>query len=318
MNISAFAVRRPVMTSMAALIVILLGAVSFSRLSIDLMPDISYPTLSVSTEYENASPEEVEELITRPIEEAMSAVPGVEEVTSISAEGMSSVRVTFTWGTDLDAAANDIRDRLDRVIPRLPDDAERPRLRKFDLASFPILILGVASDMDPIKVRRLLDEDIKNRIERIAGVASMDIWGGLEREIHVNLNAEKLKALNLSIDEIIDRIAEENINLPAGTIEQGLLDVTIRTPGVYASLDELQDTVVATRQDAAILLREIASVEDAWKRVTRIVHVNGRPGVRLSVNKQSGKNTVEVAAAVLAEIARINRDFPQMQIVPII
>jgi HAE1 family hydrophobic/amphiphilic exporter-1 len=317
-NISAFAVRRPVLTSMAALIVILLGAVSFSRLSIDLMPDISYPTLSVTTEYENASPEEVEELITRPIEEAMSAVPGVEEVTSVSAEGLSSVRVTFTWGTDLDAAANDIRDRLDRVIPRLHEDAERPRLRKFDLASFPILILGVASDLDPVKVRRFLDEDIKNRIERIAGVASMDVWGGLEREIHVNLNAEKLKALDLPIDEIIDRIAEENINLPAGTIEVGLLDVTIRTPGVYTSIEELQDTVVATRQGAAILLREIASVEDAWKRVTRIVHVNGRPGVRLSVNKQSGKNTVEVAAAVLAEIDRINRDFPQMQIVSII
>jgi hydrophobic/amphiphilic exporter-1 (mainly G- bacteria), HAE1 family len=318
MNISAFAVRRPVLTIMAALIVILLGAISLSRLSIDLMPDISYPTLSVSTEYENASPEEVEELITRPIEEAMSAVPGVEEVTSLSAEGLSSVRVTFTWGTDLDAAANDIRDRLDQVIPRLPDDAERPRLRKFDLAAFPILILGVASDLDPVKVRRILDEDIKNRIERIAGVASMNIWGGLEREIHVNLNAAKLKALDLPIDDIIERIAEENVNLPAGTIEQGLLDVTIRTPGIYTHLDELRNTVVATRQGAAILLREIASVEDAWKRVTQIVHVNGRPGVRLSVNKQSGKNTVEVAAAVLAEIDRINQDFPQMQIVSII
>lgn len=318
MNISAFAVRRPVLTTMVALIVILLGTVSLSRLSIDLMPDISYPTLSVSTEYENASPEEVEELITRPIEEAMSAVPGVEEVTSISAEGLSSVRVTFTWGTDLDAAANDIRDHLDRVIPRLPDDAERPRLRKFDLASFPILILGVASDLDPIKVRHILDEEVKNRIERIAGVASMDIWGGLEREIHVNLNAEKLKALDLPVDRIIERIAEENVNLPAGTIEEGLLDVTIRTPGVYTSLDELQDTVVATRQGAALLLREIASVEDAWKRITSIVHVNGRPGVRLSVNKQSGENTVEVAAAVLAEIDRINRDFPQLQIVSII
>jgi HAE1 family hydrophobic/amphiphilic exporter-1 len=139
MNISHFSVRRPVLTVMAALVVIIAGAISLQRLSIDLMPDITYPTLSISTEYENASPEEVEELITRPVEEAMSSVPGVEEVTSVSAEGRSSVRVTFSWGTDLDEAANDIRDRLDRVIPRLPEDAERPRLRKFDLASFPIL-----------------------------------------------------------------------------------------------------------------------------------------------------------------------------------
>ena len=140
MKLSRFTVHRPIFTIMATLIVIIIGGVSLTRLPIDLMPDITYPTLSISADYENASPEEIEELITRPIEEAMSAVPGVEEVSSVSAEGVSQVRVTFAWGTDLDAAANDIRDRLDRVIARLPDDVERPRLRKFDLASFPILI----------------------------------------------------------------------------------------------------------------------------------------------------------------------------------
>ena len=318
MNISHFSVHRPVLTVMVSLIVIIVGGVSLNRLSIDLMPDITYPTLSISTEYENASPEEIEELITRPIEEAMSAVPGVEEVTSVSAEGRSSVRVTFTWGTDLDAAANDIRDRLDRVIPLLPDDAERPSLRKFDLASFPILILGASSNLDPIQMRRIIDNQIKNRIERIPGVASLDVRGGLDREIHVNLNAEKLKALGLPIDQILNRIKEENINLPAGTLEQGLLDVTIRTPGIYNNLDELRNTVVAIREGVPIQLKEIAGVEDAWQKVTRIVRVNGRPGVRMAVNKQSGKNTVEVASAVLKEIERINQDMPQIQIIPII
>ncbi len=318
MNISRFSVRRPVLTVMASLIVIIVGGVSLSRLSIDLMPDITYPTLSISTEYENAGPEEVEELITRPVEEAMSAVPGVEEVTSVSAEGRSSVRVTFTWGTDLDAAANDIRDRLDRVIPRLPEDAERPRLRKFDLASFPILIMGVSSNLDPIQVRILIDNQVKNRIERIPGVASLNIRGGLNREIHVNLNAEKIKALGLPIDQLLGRLKEENINLPAGTIEQGLLDITIRTPGVYNSLDELRNTVVAIRERVPIQLKEIATVEDAWEKVTRIVRVNEKPGVRLSINKQSGKNTVEVATGVLKEIERINREIPQIHIIPII
>ena len=318
MNLARTAVHRPVLTVMVSLIVIILGAVSLNRLSIDLMPDITYPTLSVSTDYENASPEEVEELITRPIEESMSAVPGVEEVTSYSAEGRSSVRVTFAWGTDLDAAANDIRDRLDRVIPRLPEDAERPRLRKFDLASFPILILGVSSRLDPIQLRRIIDNQVKNRIERIPGVASLDVRGGLDREIHVSLNAEKIKALGLPIDQILNRIAEQNINLPAGTIEQGLMDITIRTPGIYSSLAELRNTVIALREGAEIRLKEIATVEDAWQKVTRIVRVNGSPGVRMSINKQSGKNTVEVADGVLKEIERINVDIPQLHISPII
>ncbi len=318
MNPSRFAVHRPVLTVMVSLIVIIVGIISFRRLPIDLMPDITYPTLSISTEYENASPEEVEELITRPIEEAMSAVPGVEEVTSVSAEGNSSVRVTFTWGTDLDAAANDIRDRLDRILPRLPEDAERPVLRKFDLASFPILILGVFSNLDPIQVRKIIDDQVKYRIERIPGVASLDIRGGLDREIHVNLNAEKLKALGLPIDQIMGLIREENINLPAGSIEQGLMDITIRTPGIYTDLDQLRNTVVAIREKATIQLKEIATVEDAWEKVTRIVRVNGKPGIRLSVNKQSGKNTVEVAGGVLKEIERINTDIPHIQITPII
>jgi HAE1 family hydrophobic/amphiphilic exporter-1 len=318
MNLSHFSVRRPVLTIMVSLIVIIVGAVSFSRLSIDLMPDITYPTLSISTEYENASPEEVEELITRPIEEAMSAVPGVEEVTSVSAEGRSSVRVTFTWGTDLDAAANDIRDRLDRVIPNLPEDADRPGLRKFDLAAFPVLILGVFGNADPIQLRKIIDDQVKNRIERIPGVASLDIRGGLDREIHVNLNAEKIKALELPIDQLLKRIKEENINLPAGSMEKGMLDVTIRTPGIYTSLDELRNTVVAVRDGVAIQLKEIATVEDAWEKITRIVRVNGKPGIRLSVSKQSGKNTVEVAAGVLKEIEQINRDLPHIRIISII
>jgi len=317
-NISQFSVRRPVLTVMASLIVIILGGVSLFRLSIDLMPDITYPTLSITTEYENASSEEIEELITRPVEEAMSAVPGVEEVTSVSAEGRSSVRVTFSWGTNLDEAANDIRERLDRVIPRLPEDAERPRLRKFDLAAFPILIMGVSSNLEPIRVREIIDNQVKNRIERIPGVASLAIRGGLDREIHVNLNAEKIKALGLPIDQIINRLKEENINLPAGTIEQEMLDVTIRTPGIYNNLNELRNTVVAMREGVPIQLKEIATVEDAWEKVTRIVRINGKPGVRLSVNKQSGKNTVEVATGVLKEIEQINRDIPQLHIIPII
>ncbi|MGA1874451.1 MAG: efflux RND transporter permease subunit [bacterium] len=318
MRLSRLAVNRPIFTTMVVLIVILLGAVSLSRLPIDLMPDITYPTLTISTSYEDASPEEMEELITRPIEEAMSAVPGVEEITSVSMEGSSNVRVTFTWGTDLDVAANDIRDRLDRITRRLPDDADRPMLRKFDLAGFPVLMLGASSNLDPIQMRRIIDDQIKYRLERIPGVASLDVWGGLEREIHVDLHLDRIKALGLPLEQILNQISAENINLPAGTLERGNLEVLIRTPGEYTSLDELRNVVVAAFDGATVKLRDIADIEDSWQKVSRLVRINGRPGVRLAVYKQSGTNTVAVAKDALKEIERINQDIPQLNLIPII
>ncbi len=318
MNLSRFSVYHPIFTVMIFLIVIILGFVSFTRLPIDLMPDITFPTLSLFTSYGNASPEEMEELITRRIEEAMAAVPGVEEISSTSSEGSSMVRVSFAWGTDLEEASNDIRDRLDRIIPSLPEDVERPRLRKFDPASFPILILGASSDLDPIQTRRIIDDQIKYRIERVPGVASLDIWGGFQREIHVNLEQDKIKALGLPLDLILNKIRSENVDVPAGTIERGNFEVLIRTPGVYTSLDEIRDTVVAIRDGVPIQIKEIATVEDSWQKIRRIVRVNGKPGIRLSISKQSGKNTVEVAQAVLKEMELIQRDIPQITLVPII
>ena len=318
MNVSRFAIRRPIFTVMIMLVVILIGLVSFRRLPVDLMPDITLPTLSVSTSYENASPEEIERLVTEPIEEAMSAVPGVEEVTSTSTEGRSNVRVTFEWGTDLDAASNDVRDRLDRVISRLPDDADRPSLRKFDLAAFPVLIMGAASDLDPIEMRRIIDDQVAYRIERVPGVAALDVWGGRDREIRVALSPDKMKALGVPLDQVIARIRAGNVNLPAGSVEEGNFEVTIRTPGEFTSLEQLRDTVVAVRDDAPIHLSEIAEVTDGWEKTTRIVRVNGKQGVRLAVNKQSGTNTVEVATAVLDEVERIHRDIPQIEITTMI
>jgi HAE1 family hydrophobic/amphiphilic exporter-1 len=318
MKLPQFSVHHPIFTVMIFLIVIILGFVSFTRLPIDLMPDITYPTLSLFTSYGNASPEEIEELITRPIEEAMAAVPGVEEISSTSSEGSSMVRVSFDWGTDLEEASNDIRDRLDRILPSLPEDIDRPRLRKFDPASFPILIMGASSDLDPIQTRRIIDDQIKYRIERVPGVASLDIWGGLEREIHVNLEPDKIKALGLPLDLILNKIRSENVDVPAGTIERGNYEVLVRTPGVYTNLDEIRNTVVAIRDGVPIQVKEIATVEDSWQKVRRIVRVNGKQGIRLSISKQSGKNTVEVAQAVLEEIERVQRDIPQITLTPII
>jgi len=317
MKLNEFSIRRPVFTVMLTLAVITIGVVSLSRLPIDLMPEIVYPTLNISTSYPNTGPEEIEQLITRPIEEAVSSVPGVEEVFSVSSEGRSTVRAMFSWEVDLDAAADDVRERLDRILPRLPEDINRPMLRKFDPAMFPILILGAFSNLDPIQTRKIIDEQIAYRIERVPGVASVDVWGGLEREIQVNFYPDKIKALGLPLDLIIRKIREENIDLPAGIIEKGNYEILIRIPGVYTNLDEIRETVVALRDRVPIRLKEIASIEDTHRRITRVARINRIPGIRIAINKQSGKNTVKVAEGVLKEIEKIQQDIPQIQIIPV-
>jgi hydrophobic/amphiphilic exporter-1 (mainly G- bacteria), HAE1 family len=317
-NISQFSVRHPKLITMVVLIVIIIGSISLRRLPIDMMPDITYPAISISAAYENASPQEVEELITRPIEEAMSAVSGVEEISSESSEGSSRVTVSFSWGTDLDTAANDVRDRIDRVIRQLPEDVDRPTLFKFDPSSMPILILGASSNLDAIQLRRIIDEQVKYRIERVPGVASLDIRGGLEREIRVSLDINKVKALKIPLNQIVSSIRASNITRPVGTVERGRYEVIIRTPGEYTSLEQIRNTVVSTIDRVPVRLRDIASVDDTSQKVTRIVRVNGQPGVHLSVTKQSGTNTVEVARGVLGEVEKINRDIKQIKLISIV
>ncbi len=317
MKISGFSIRRPVFTVMLTLAIVAIGLVAVMRLPIDLMPEITFPTLNIMTSYGNTGPEEIEQIITRPIEEAMSAVPGVEEVYSVSSEGSSSVRVMFDWGVDLDAAADDVRERLDRVIGRLPDDVDRPMLRKFDPAMMPILLVGALSNLDPIQTRRIIDEQILYRLERVPGVASVDVWGGHEREVQVNLDVDKIKALGLPLDLIISGIREGNVDLPAGVIERGNYEILVRIPGVFTRLDEIRDTVVAVRGGVPVRLKEIAEIIDTHRKITRVVRVNGIPGTRLAIYKQSGKNTVQVAAGVLRELERIREDRPQIQLIPV-
>jgi len=311
MNVSAFTTSRPIFTIMVTLIVILIGCVSLSRLPIDLLPEISYPVLSINTRYGNAAPEEVEKLVTEVIESAVSVVQGIKEITSESSEGNSRVRVSFTWGTNLDAASNDVRDRLDRIINSLPDEIDRPQIRKFDPNSAPILFYGAASDLDPIELRRLIDDQISYRVEQVPGVASLDVWGGLEREIQIEIDPDRLRALQLSLDTVRNAIRDANISLPAGTIKAGNTEIRLRTPGEMTRVDQLRDLVVDRRNNVPIYLKQVAEVIDTHSEITRIVRINGKPGVRLAIRKQSGTNTVEVAQQAKAVIEQINRDFPQ-------
>jgi HAE1 family hydrophobic/amphiphilic exporter-1 len=304
---------------MAFLIVILVGGISFSRLPVDLMPELVYPTLTVRTDYPNFGPQEIEDLITRPIEPAVSAIAGVETITSNSSEGASSVRVAFTWGTDLDEAADEIRSRVDRIRGAMPAGAEPPTVFKFDLASFPILFLGVSSPgMGPIDLREFTEERIERRLERVPGVASVDVRGGLRRQIQVNLDRSTMLALNLSADDITRTLREENLNRPAGKVEEGNLDLYLRTVGEYRTAPEIGGTVLTVREGKPIYLRDIATVEEGVEEVTTITRIDGEPGIRISINKQSGANTVQVADGVKREVERIALDHPEVRISTII
>lgn len=319
MSLPSISVSRPITTTMVFGIVILLGAISFSRLPVDLMPALVYPTLTVRTDYPNVGPQEVEDLITRPVEEAVAAIAGVEEITSSSSEGNSTVRVAFTWGTDLDEAAEEIRSRIERIRGQLPDGSEPPRVFKFDIAQFPILFLGVSSpSMGPIELREYTEERINRRLERIPGVASIDIRGGLRRQIQIELDRDRMLALGLTADSITRLLRDENLNRPAGQVEEGNLDVFLRTVGEYRTADEVGSTVVAVREGTPIYLRDIAAVSEGVAEVTSLTRINGEPGIRVAINKQAGANTVDVARGVLREVDRINSDSPQVRVLAII
>ena len=317
MKLPDLAIRRPVFATVIFLILSLLGAISFSRLPVDLMPDMTLPTITVSTGYEGVGPEEMEELVTIPLERALSSTPSVKEMTSTSSEGSSQVRLSFEWGTDIESATDEVRTRVDRARQSLPDDADTPSIFKFDVGVFPIVFLGVSSDMPPRDLRHFAEKQLQYRFERIPGVAQADIWGGLQREIHVNLDREKMHALRLSSNQVIAALRRENLNEPAGQVNEGDFELLMRTEGEYTSLNEIRKTMIMRRQGRPIYVSDIAAVEDSHQEVRNLVRINGVPGLRMSIRKQSGANTVEVAKAVIAESARINRDFPNVHVTTI-
>lgn len=314
MNLTELAIRRPVLITVVFLIITLLGGVSFLRLPVDLMPDVSFPTLTVQTTYGGVGPEEMEELVSIPLERALSATPGIEEITSTSSEGNSRIRLSFAWGTDLDAATDEVRARLDRARGQLPNDADTPTVFKFDVSDFPIIFMGVSGDMDPRELREFTDKQLKYRFERIAGVAQANVWGGLSREIHVNLDRSQMHALRINPNQVITALRRENVNEPVGQVVEGDFEVLMRTQGEYVNLDEIRRTMVTRRGGKPVYISDIAEVEDSHQEIRNLVRVDGRPGLRMGIWKQSGANTVDVAKEVQKEIERANQDFAHIHI----
>jgi HAE1 family hydrophobic/amphiphilic exporter-1 len=296
-----------------------IGIFSLSRLPIDYMPEVTMPTVTVVTTYDGAGPLEVEELITRPIESSLSALQGIEEITSTSTEGRSVVRVTFPWGTNQDAAVNDMRDRIDRIMGRLPEGVDRPMIRKFDVSAMPILILGVmGGEKDLTDLQQVLEDQVQYRLERIPGVASVDIVGGRRREMQVALRAASLEAFGVSPEMVVGALRRENRNIPAGSVISGNRDIMIRTLAEYSGVEDVLNTVITVRDGVPVHISDVADVFDGFADVTSFVRINGQLGIRLMIGKQSGSNTVAVANAVKREVRRVNEDIPTLEILTLI
>ena len=314
MSIPRLAIQRPVTMFMLSGVIILLGFLSLMRLPVDLMPDVTYPSITVRVGYAGVGPLEIEELITRPIEQAMSAVAGLERLESTSQEGSSRVTLNFAWGTDLNEAADDVRNRLDRVRGRLPEEADPPIMFKFDANATPIMGIGLEGDFDSVTLREMAEHDLSPRLERVPGVASVSADGGLRRQIHVELSKEKIRALDLPVDRVINLLRSENQNTPVGEIDEGDITYLVRSQGQFENLDQIRDMVVMTRQGVPVYMKDIAEVKDSTEDLRGFTRINGRAGIRMRVTKQSGQNTVEIADAVRAEIERINREMPSIRL----
>ena len=314
MSIPRVAIERPVTMFMLSAVIVLLGALSLVRLPVDLMPDVTYPQITVRVGYSGVGPQEIEELIVRPLEQTLAAVPGIEQINSTASEGSGSVQIAFAWGTDLSEAADEVRTRIDRIRGRLPEDADPPSIFKFDSSASPIASIGVEGDFDRVTLREIAEVDLVPRFERVDGVAAATVNGGLRRQIHVELSKEKITALDLSVDRIVQAIRSENQNIPLGEVSEGDTTYLLRSQGQFQDLKQIEDLVVLTRGDVPVYLRDIAEVRDTTEDVRSFQRINGRPGVRLSVSKQSGRNTVAIAAAVRAEIERTNREMPSLRL----
>jgi len=321
------ATERRVTIVMMMVAIVLFGMVSLGRLKLNLLPDISYPTLTVRAELIGAAPVEIENLLSKPIEEAVGVVRNVRLVRSVSRSGQSDVTIEFLWGTDMDIAGVDIREKLDILL--LPLEASRPLLLRFDPSSEPIVRLGLLYKEDVTEVegmsearlkalRRLAEDRVKPDIEAEEGTAAVKVSGGLEDEIQIRVDQQKLAQLGLSIEQIAERIREENVNLSGGRLEEGDQRFLVRTINEFQNEDEFRNAIIANVEGRAVYLRDVATVERGYKDREAITRVQGRESVELAVYKEGDANTVQVADRVKQRLERIRESLPEdMEIIEI-
>ncbi len=312
MKITQGSIKRAVTTSMIYLIAIGFGLFSLARLKLDLYPKLEFPMIAVITQYTGVGPEDMETVVTRPIEKALASVKNVKKLTSTSAQGVSLVMLEFDWGTDLDQSKIEMREALDIIRSTFPEDMTDPLLFAFDISAQPVIYLTVESDVyGQAELRRISENDVEPRLERIAGVASAFTYGGMRREIKVLADPGRLRARNVTLDQLVLALRMNNIQSPSGWIENEYQEFTLQTTGEYASLEEIENTTVAVRGSTLLRIKDVARVVDGFAEQRQKVWANGKPSVMLAVQKQSDANTVEVCREVVDRMSTIESELPR-------
>ena len=296
MKIIGFSIGRPVTIIMLMTAMLLFGTIAFSRLPINLLPDITYPTLTVRTEYVGAAPNEIENLISEPIEEAVGVVTGVVRVSSVSRPERSDVILEFEWGTNMDFASLNVREKIDLL--NLPQAAEKPILLRFDPSLDPILRIALSGNESLTALRIMAEEEIKRELEALEGVAAVKISGGLEEEIHVELDESRLASLGIPITQVATRLEQENVNLAGGTIKDGEMEYLVRILNEFQAVDEIGDIIVGQVNTVPILLSDVASVTKSHKERKLSAGINGRESIEIAIYKEAGTNTIQVGRVV--------------------
>lgn len=311
MSLPEFGVRRPIATGMLFLAMLVLGLVCFQRLGLDLMPEIEPTRVTVMTTWEGASAEDVEAKVTRVLEKRLGSVANLDEIRSTTSEGVSNISCTFTWGTNLDEASNDVRSKVDMAVSRLPDDVDTPTIFKFDSADMPIMLIGVTAKESLEHLYDIIDDEVAQPLQRLDGVGSVDAHGGLQRQISVILSREKLAGYGLTLEDIEDAIARENKTLPAGSLKIGTVEYTIRVLGEFSDPKQVAEIPILRRDGSLLRIRDVAEVEDSFEEVKQYVETMGRSGMMMMVQKRTGANTVAVCQAVREELERLKATLPQ-------
>lgn len=315
MNFAKFAVTRPVAVTMRIAALVLMGAVCFTRLPVDLLPAINIPTVAVNVDWPNVAPEEIETQVTRPLERAVSSVPGLYEVSSTSQEGGASVRIQFQYGTDMGVAATDVLQQVQRARRDFPNDPtlESPIVFKLDPSQLPILIYGVSGEKDPIKLRTMLDNQVAPLIESSSGVSGVAVSGGEQKAIMVDVDPERLRAHNLSLQDVSRRIVQENLNVPAGIAQQSETEYTIRSFGLFRSPQEIAQIPVGVYKGQSVSLGQVAKVRDAHAETRLFTRLNTEPSAGLIISKQDDANTVATSEAVAQKIEQVQKLYPDLK-----
>ena len=310
MSLYASAVKRPVMTTLCFVAVAIMGLFSLQQLPIDLYPDIETNTIMVLTTYQGASAQDIEQNVTRPLENTLNSVQHLKHISSKSKENISVITLEFEFGYDIDVMTNDVRDKLDMVLKALPDDAENPIIFKFSTDMIPIVLLSVQAEESMPGLYKILDDGVANPLARIDGVGSVSITGAPKREVHIYVDPIRLEAFNLSIETIESIIGAENRNIPGGNFDIGSDTYALRVQGEFSDARQMLDVVVGSKDGKNVYLRDVARIDDSLEERTQQSYNNGQKGAMIVVQKQSGANSVAIANAIHEKLPSIQKTLP--------